>query len=147
MSKSFALAAEEANGTAEEALPFTMDGDDTQLYAYLPGEGQMVLLLGVASELSDPGASSAAVMDVFWELLSEDTRRHLRRRLLSRTDPFGLADIMNIIEWLVEESTARPTTPSSASTSSQETTGRRSTGTARQRASTRSTSPRTASAT
>lgn len=147
MSKSFALAAEEASGTADERLDFTIDGDDTQLYAYLPSEGQMVLLLGVASESTDPGAASAAVMDVFWELLEEDTRRHLRRRLLARTDTFGLGDIMNIIEWLVEESAARPTTPSSGSTPSPGSTGRPSTASARQRASSRSTSPRTASAT
>lgn len=147
MSKSFALAAEEANGTADDALEFQMEGDDTQLRAYLPSEGQMVLILGVASDLTDAGQASAAVMDVFWELLEEDTRRHLRRRLLSRTDPFGLGDIMNIIEWLVEESTARPTQQPSASTPSRGTTGRPSTGSARQRASTRSTSTRTASAT
>jgi hypothetical protein len=147
MSKSFSLAAEEATGTADDRLDFTMEGDDTQLYAYLPSEGQMVLLLGVASDLTDAGSASAAVLDVFWELLEEDTRRHLRRRLLSRTDQFGLGDIMNIIEWLVEEAAARPTTPSSASTPSRGTTGRRSTATSRQQASTRSTSPRTASAT
>lgn len=147
MSKSFSLAVQEATGTADDRLDFTMEGDDTQLYAYLPSEGQMVLLIGVASDLTDVGVASAAVMDVFWELMETDTRRHLRRRLLVREDSFGLGDIMNIIEWLVGESTARPTTPPSASTPSRGTTGRRSTATARQRASTRSPSPRTASAT
>lgn len=145
--KSFDLAASEAAGVDVDRVPFTMAGDDTQLYAYLPSEGQMVLLLGLASDTADAGSSSSMVMDVFWELMDDDTRRHLRRRLLSRTDRFGLGDVMNIIEWLVEESSARPTTPPSGSTSSPGSTGTRSTASARQKASTRSSSPRTASAT
>lgn len=149
--KSFELAAAEAMGI-DDRLPFTMAGDETQLYAYPPSEGQMVLLLGLIDldATSDTAAASqgaADVMGVFWELLEEETAVHLRHRLRSRTDAFGLQDIMNIIEWLVEEAGARPTTRSSDSTSSPGTTGSRSTATARQRASSRSTSRRTASAT
>lgn len=147
MTKSFALATAKATGkkAADDRLPFQMEGDDTQLYAYAPSEGQLVLLLGITE---DGGLEAASeVMNVFWESLEEDTAEHLRARLRARTDPFGLMDVMNIIEWLVEEAAARPTTPPPASTPSRRQSGPPSTGTARQRASTRSTSRRTASAT
>jgi hypothetical protein len=143
--KSFELAAAEANGAAEEKLPFKMAGDDTQLYAYPPSEGQLVLLLGLAGQ--DAGTLAAEVLGVFWEALDGDSAEHLRGRLRSRTDRFGLGDVMHIIEWLTEEATARPTTPPSDSTSSPGTTGTPSTEPPRQRASTRSPSPRTGSAT
>jgi hypothetical protein len=146
MSKSFALAVAEANGAVEDALPFQMEGDDTQLYAYPPGEGQLVLLMGLTGN-QNPVALASTVLDVFWELMTEDTARVLKRRLNDRSDPFGIQDVMHIIEWLIEEVTGRPTQSSSASTPSRTTSGRRSTATARQRASTRSTSPRAASAT
>lgn len=146
--KSFTLAASEANGAGNEALPFQLEGDDTQLYAYAPTQGQLVLLLDLADATPETMALAAnRVMSVFWECLDDDTEAHLRERLLERTDPFDLPDIQNIIEWLVEESTARPTTPPSGSTGSPGSTGQRSTARARQRASTRSPSRRTASAT
>lgn len=152
MSKSFALAAAEAAGfDVDEKLPFQVEGDETQLYAYLPGEGQVVMLMGVAGldEYDTPGiaAASAEVMNVFWELMDDQSRAHLRRRLRDRHDRFGLGDILNIIEWLVEEASARPTRSPSDSTPSPQANGRPSTGSVRQRASTRSPSPRTASAT
>ena len=147
MSKSFALAVAEANGLVEDALPFQMEGDDTQLYAYLPGEGQLVLLMGVAGQGQPPQEVAGTVLEIFWSLMEPDTARVLRRRLTDRADSFGIGDIMNIVEWLVEEAAARPTQSSSASTPSRTTSGQRSTGTARPRASTRSRSPRTASAT
>jgi hypothetical protein len=147
MSKSFALAVAEANGQVEDALPFQMEGDDTQLYAYLPGEGQLVLLMGIVGGGQDAQSTATTVLEIFWSLMEPDTARVLRRRLADRTDSFGVGDVMNIVEWLVEEAAARPTQSSSASTPSRTTSGQRSTASARPRASTRSRSPRTASAT
>jgi hypothetical protein len=149
--KSFELAAADAAGIDTDRMPFKMAGDDTQLYAYRPTEGQMVLLLGLVdideTDMQKGVGAAADLMGVFWESLDEDTAGHLRRRMRSRTDRFGMGDVMNIIEWLVEEASARPTTPPSGSTSSPGSTGTRSTASARQKASTRSPSRRTASAT
>ena len=146
MSKTFALAAAEATGLTEDALPFQMEGSDEQLYAYPPSEGQLVLLMGLIGD-QEPQALAATVLDVFWQLLEPETATIVRRRLNDRSDSFGIANVMNIVQWLVEETAARPTQSSSASTPSRTTSGPRSTGTARKRASTRSTSPRTVSAT
>jgi len=147
MSKSFALAAAEATGAVEDALPFQMEGSDDQLYAYLPGEGQLLLLLGLAGPGQSPQELAQTVLDVFWGLMEPETAGILRRRLNDRNDSFGVADVMNIVQWLIEEASARPTQSSFASTPSRTTSGQRSTATARQRASTRSRSPRPASAT
>jgi hypothetical protein len=146
MSKSFALAAAEATGI-EDALPFEMEGDDTQLYAYRPTEGQIALLLGATAGGARPEQMAGAFMELFWSLMEEETARVLRARLADRTDRFGLTDLMNIVEWLVEEASGFPTQQPPASTRSRATSGQRSTATARQRASTRSSSPRVASAT
>jgi hypothetical protein len=147
MTKSFALAVAEANGDVEDALPFEMEGSDEQLYAYRPTEGQMILLLGAMSEYSTGGQQAAIVLDVFWSLLDPHTATVLRGRLRDREDTFGLQDIMNIIEWIVEESAARPTKSSLASLPSRATTGHLSTGGAPRPRSTRSRSAPIASTT
>lgn len=147
MVKSFELSAAEAAGALEDALPFQMEGSDEQLYAYRPTEDQLVMLMGAAGPTARVEQMAGAFMELFWSLLEDETRAHLHARLADRLDPFGLRDIMNIVEWLVEETTGFPTPPSPASTRSRSTSGQRSTATPRPRASTRSRSPRTASAT
>lgn len=147
MSKSFNLAVSEANGVVEDALPFQMEGSEDQLYAYPPTEGQLVLLIGVMSEFDSPEQQASTVLDVFWSLLEENTAALLRRRLRDRKDTFGLRDIMNIIEWIVEEAAARPTQSSLASLPSRATNGHLSTGGAPRKARARSTSRPIASTT
>lgn len=149
MSKSFALSVAAANGEdpADEAMPFMMEGSDEQLYAYQPTEGQLVLLIGVMNDFESPQEQASTVMDVFWSLLHEDTIRILKLRLRDRHDTFGLQDIMNIIEWIVEETSARPTKPSLASVPSRATSGHLSTGGVQRKARARSTSRPIASTT
>ncbi|MET0711941.1 MAG: hypothetical protein ABWZ30_05505 [Jiangellaceae bacterium] len=149
MSKNFELAAAGAVGDEDEApLPFTIADDETQLWAFRPTQGQMVLLLGAAgSSTSDDSERAGQILDVFWELLDEDTARHLRGRLASRHDSFGMQDILNIMQWLAEEAAARPTRPSLASLPSRATSGRTSTGGVQRVRSTRSRSAPVASTT
>jgi hypothetical protein len=148
VAKNFNLAVSEANGSDESApLPFTMQGSDEQLYAYRPTEGQLVLLMGVMSEFESPEQQAATVLDVFWSLLDEETSSILRRRLRDRNDSFALRDIMNIIEWVVEETAARPTQSSLDSRPSRATSGHLSTGGAPRKARTRSSSRPIASTT
>ena len=146
MSKSFSLAVEEATSAEyNESMPFQVEGSDEQLYAYRPTEGQVALLLGAGA--ARPEEMASTFMELFWSLMDEETAAILRHRLMDRHDRFGLADIVQIVEWIVEEATGFPTQPPPASTRSPATSGQRSTATARQRASTRSRSPRAASAT
>lgn len=149
MSKTFALSVAAANGDdpVDEAMPFMLEGTDAQLYAYQPTEGQLVLLLGAMNEYASNEQQAATVLDVFWSLLEEDTVGVLKRRLRDRHDTFGLQDIMNIIEWIVEETSARPTRPSLASLPSRATSGHLSTGAVPRKRSTRSPSRPIASTT
>lgn len=148
MVKEFALALErELEDEPDELLPFQMQDDDTQLFALMPTEADIALVAGAMSQFAEDGEKAVAVLDLFWSLMDDATARHLRRRLRNRKDRFGVMDVMNVLEWIVEERTGRPTKPSSASTASQPSTGARSTANSRPKASTRSRSRQTASAT
>lgn len=149
MSKSFALSVAAANGDdpAEDAMPFELEGSPEQLYAYQPTEGQLVLLLGAMNEYASGEQQAATVLDVFWSLLEDETVGVLKRRLRDRHDTFGLQDIMNIIEWIVEETTAHPTKSSLVSPPSRATNGHLSTGGVPRKARARSTSRPVASTT
>lgn len=149
MSKTFALSVAAANGVdpADEAMPFELEGTEEQLYAYQPTEGQLVLLLGAMNEYASNQQQAATVLDVFWSLLSDETGAVLKRRLRDRHDTFGLQDIMNIIEWIVEETAAHPTKSSLVSLPSRATSGHLSTGAVPRKRSTRSPSRPIASTT
>lgn len=149
MSKNFTLAAQAAIDPDEERqMPFQMEGDDTQLYAYEPSEGQLLILLGaIGSDTRTDAERAAEVLDVFWSVLQEDTGKHLRARLMDRHDVFGLGDIVHIIEWIVEEAAAHPTQSSLASLPTRATSGHLSTGGAPRARSTRSRSAPVASTT
>ena len=148
MVKEFALALErEIETEPDELMPFTMADDDTQLYALMPTEADVALAAGALSQYAEDGEKAVAVLDLFWSLMTDETARHLRRRLRDRKDRFGVPDVMNVLEWIIEERTGRPTKPSSASTASQPSTGASSTVNSPRKASTRSRSRQTASAT
>lgn len=146
MSKSFKVAADRAVDGVEvvERLDFTIDGTEETLWAYVPSAGQLVLLTAAAGA-RDATRQSAEFMETFWSLVEPETGDILRARMLDARDPFGLPDVLNIIEWLAEESTGRPTRPSDDSSGSRTNSGDRSTEPVRARASTRSRSPQIAS--
>ena len=148
MGKNFALAVDAAEATEERRMPFQVGTDDTQLYAYEPSQGQLLLLMGaVGSEPRSEAERSADILEVFWSVLDPDTARHLKARLMTRTDPFGLADIVHIIEWIVEETAAHPSQSSLASVPTRATSGHLSTGGVPRARSTRSRSAPVASTT
>lgn len=148
MVKEFALALERELGDGQdELLPFTMAGSDVQLYALMPTESDIALVAGAMSQYAEDAEKAVAVLDLFWSLMDLETARHLRRRMRDRKDPFGVPDVMNVLEWVVEEATGRPTKPSSGSTASQPSTGARSTASSQRKTSTRSRSRQIDSAT
>jgi hypothetical protein len=99
------------------------------------------------SDYADDGEGVATFINTFFTLLDDDSRHALRRRLMDRQDEFGVEKMMEILMWAVEETAARPTKSSPASTASRATNGQRSTGGARRAGSTRSTSRSPVSAT
>lgn len=72
----------------------------TQLAVYLAEVG------GFSVETKD---RVSAGINFFLDRFSGDDRRYFQRRLMDRNDSFDFQDITDIIEWLTEEWSARPT--------------------------------------
>lgn len=84
-----------------DGQPFTATGpNSTQLAVYLAEVG------GFSVETKD---RVSAGINFFLDRFSGDDRRYFQRRLMDRTDSFDFQDVTDIIEWLTEEWSARPT--------------------------------------
>lgn len=136
---------EAAEDQPEEAIEFKVDGET--LRAFPPSEGQFAMIASVMTDYARTSDQIAATINFVFGLLDDDSRVHLKRRLFDREDPFGTDEVMEIMDYLIEEWSGRPTERPSGSTSSPPSAGRRSTAHSRRKASTRSVSPSTASAT
>jgi len=113
--------------TFEGAEPLTFVLDDFEYTALPPTPAQFAVFMSTQAESRDVSDRVAGVIDFFDGLLTEEARRTFRKRLLDRDDPFDFDMVQEIMEWLVEEWSARPTQPSSGSVASRTNTGRRST--------------------
>lgn len=113
--------------TFEGAEPVTFTLDDFEYVAFPPTPAQFAVFMSTQAESRDAADRVAGVIDFFDGLLEEDARRTFRKRLLDRDDPFDFEMVQEIMEWLVEEWSARPTQPSSDLPVSRTSTGRRST--------------------
>lgn len=103
--------------------------------AYPPSPGQMAMLISAQAESRDVTESVAAIIDFLDGILDEDAQAMFRRRLLDRDDSFDFDTVNEIVEGLIEDWSARPTTSSSVSSSSRKSAGSRSTAKPRSRAS------------
>jgi hypothetical protein len=65
----------------------------------------------------------AGVINFFCEVMDADAHAYVVERLLDRKDPFGLEQVTEIMEWMIEEWTGNPTQKPSVSTASPSTTG------------------------
>lgn len=115
-----------------------------ECHAYRPEEGQFVVMvtdvMGRRATLAD---KIAGTVDFCTEILDEPSKDYVVRRLLDRRDPFGLAELQPIIDWLIGEWGGRPTKQPSDFARSRKSGGQSST--PRTRKSTSSGSRRTAS--
>jgi hypothetical protein len=135
----------EAKGEAPEPFEFTLAGQE--FVAALPSATQLSML---AIAIGDGGkAALETALNVFDGLLEGNGGARLRKLIANGTVKPSLlfwGDELNdqgIIGALVAQVTGRPTTPSSDSSATPKTSGRRSTGRAPGKGSTRSTSPET----
>jgi len=140
--KEFTTAAREVDVSPDEVMEFVVDGETCRCFQ--PSNGQLAILLASISSTQSWTNQVAGVINFFDAVLDDDSRTYITRRLLDRQDQFGLDEVQDIIEWMVEEWAARPTPSPSASTPSPPRGGARST--PRTRKSTSSGSARTVSA-
>jgi hypothetical protein len=142
--REFVTAVEDAfEGEPDEGNQLKVDGH--VLRYYRPTDGQVAVYMASTGRHASDSDRTAAIINFFIELFDKDSQTYLIERLLDRDDPFGLAQVEEMIEALTEEWSGRPTQPSSGSTPSRRTGGQRST--PRTRKSTSSDSPRIVSST
>lgn len=124
--KEFITAAIEAAGEDEEFLEFNVDG--VLCRAYRPNDGQIAVLMATTSakHLSE-AEMVAGVINFFVAVLDDDTHNYLVTKLLDHKDKFGINEVQEIIQWMIEEWSARPTQSSPGSTPSPPKGGRKST--------------------
>lgn len=123
--REFTTALKEVTGEAEEAMHFTVDG--RELTCYPPSEGQLAVLMASIGRHSALAQQIAGIINFFVEVMDEPSHAYLVGRLLDRTDPFGLEEVTEIMDWMIEEWTGRPTQSPSVSTRSRQSGGQRST--------------------
>ena len=112
-----------------ERDPETDDVIDTvKCYAREPGEGEIIILMtDVLGRRADDSHKLAGIIDFLTDVLDETSRHYVVGRLLDIRDPFGLADLMPILDWMVETWSGRPTRQPSDYLPSRKTGGRNST--------------------
>jgi hypothetical protein len=144
--KEFSTAAkfEAEEAEAEEFIEFKLD--DGVYRAYRPTTGQTAVMMSSLADYTTITERVAGTIDYFFGMLDADSSATLTRRLMDREDPFELAQINEIMSYLVEQWTGRPITPPSVSSRSRVNGGRRSTASARPKESIRSISESTGSA-
>jgi hypothetical protein len=127
--KEFSTAVREApeSPIGGDPLVFTVDGDEWT--AYPPTGGQLALVMASMAEQADPADSIAGILNFLTSVLDEQSAKDYRRRLMDRDDPFDIEDVERIVEWLMEEWSARPTKQPSDFQQSRRRSGRRLTAT------------------
>lgn len=125
--KEFITAANEGPEDADDdgAMEFNVDG--VLCKCYKPGDGQLAVLMASTGRHTSEQEQIAGVINFFVAVLDDQSHNYLVNKMLDRTDPFGIAQVQDIMTWMVEEWTARPTKSPSGSTTSPPSGGRKST--------------------
>lgn len=95
--------------------------------AYRPKDGQLAVLMASTGKHSSNEEQIAGVINFFVAVLDDESQSYIISKLLDRKDPFGIDEVQEIMEWMVEEWSGRPTQPLSVSTPSQTSIGPSST--------------------
>lgn len=102
--------------------------DRVVCHAYPPGDGQVIVLVtDVMGRRSNTMQKLAGIIDFFVDVLDEESRDYITKRLLDPEDPFGLEEIEGVVWGLVEEWGGRPTKQPSDFAPSRKKGGQRST--------------------
>ena len=125
--------AEEREVEDGDVVEFKVDGYPCK--AYRPTPSQFAFVVTATSRHTPLMQQIAGVINFIDSVMDEDGSSHLQARLLDRKDDFGIDEVRDILEWLIEQWSGRPTESSSGSTRSPRAGGQKS-----KRATTRSTS-------
>jgi len=73
------------------------------------------IMVGALNSADDADRSIAGITEVFAVFMHPESLARFKERLHSRTEPIGFEHIRDIIPWLLEVYSLRPTAPSSGS--------------------------------
>lgn len=125
----------------ESALPNAVDIEfslnDEVLIASPPSTGQLTMFMAYQADGADPSDQAKAVMDLLYSIFDHDQYAWIQTQLLN--DDLDVDTLMEVIEYLGEEWSSRPTSSASASSPSRASTGKRSTAKPRSKATTSTT--------
>jgi hypothetical protein len=123
--KEFTTAIEQQHPDDEDVpLLFMLDGHECK--AYTPTDGQIAMTMAALGRHTSDITKMAGVIDFFVAVLDEDSHSYVVNRLMDRADPLKLEQVEEIIMWLMEEWSGRPTRSPSVSTQSRQSGGRKS---------------------
>lgn len=123
--KQFNIAAREADKEREGKIEFKVD--DQELVVYKPDSAQYAMLLATTGRGSSEMERIAGTLNFFVKIMDDRSASYIESRLLDFDDPFGIEDVEDILKWLTEEWSGRPTQPPSDSTLTPQSTGAAST--------------------
>jgi hypothetical protein len=124
--REFVTALEKNEQEGDEAdLHFKIDGHE--LRAYKPTEGQFALLVMAMGRHTTEMDQFAGIIDFFIQVLDSDSQKYVIDRMMSRSDIIPMSQIVEIMEWMIEEWGGRPFQRQSASTPSRGHGGKKST--------------------
>jgi hypothetical protein len=118
--REFITAVEEKALGGPQDVTFTMgssvvgpDGEVTvekrEVTAHPPRDGQVAMMMARMGRHSSTSDKIAGIIDFFVDILDDEDHQYVVGRLMDRNDPFGIADVTDIMGYLVEEWAARPT--------------------------------------
>lgn len=121
--KEFRSHAKEA--VLENPVPITFMWDERELTIHPPNSGQIALFMASQTEDVELADQASAVLNFLQSGMDEEDRQWFRRHL--QEGGTTIADITEVMEWLIEQWSLRPTTSSSGSSSRRRNTGKSST--------------------
>lgn len=143
--KQFGNAAKASTAEPQEP-PLTAQVLDRKVTFHSPGTGQLAYLASYMAGDDEEIVMYGGMLNFLFSLLQdEDDKAYVKRAL--RDMSLSMEDVEEILVWIVEEWSDRPTKPASDSSSGRRSSGKSSTANSRRVASRRSTSGSTASAT
>jgi hypothetical protein len=101
--------------------------EKTLCRARKPKDGQLAVLMATSSRHSSTSEQIAGYINFFVAVLDDFSHTYVVSRLLDSDDEFGIDEVQDIMEWMVEEWSGRPTQSPSVSAQSHSNGGQKST--------------------
>lgn len=106
--------------------PLPIQIDDREITLLPPTTSQFVLMLASMEAAASEQDQYASIINFFFGMIDDEDKRYIFARLRDRKDPFDVEDLSEIVEYVTEEWSARPTEESQDSSSPSQGSGKKS---------------------